>query len=510
MGARVNNTGQKLLFVFYLALAACAPQDATSPREDVRIGSKKFTESVILAEMAAQLAASNGAHVVHRQELGGTRLLWDALLAGEIDAYPEYTATLTGEILADEDVGDERSLARSLANRGVQASRPLGFSNAYGLAMTARRAAEAGIAKISDLAGRPSLRFGFSDEFLNRTDGWPALRAAYRLSAAEVRGIDHDIAYKGLVAGAIDVMDVYATDPEIFHYRLRLLDDDFRVFPDNEAVFLIRSDLNRRAPKAVSAMLRLEGRIDRGAMMALNRAVKIDRRSEAETAAEFLALNFGLAETPGSEGLWRRLLRRTGEHLELTISSLCAAIVVALPLGVVAAKYPLLGRAILAGASVVQTIPALALLVFMLPLLGIGPAPAIAALFLYSLLPIIRNTQAGLLAVSPSLRVSAIALGLTPVRRLMLIELPMASPAILAGVKTASVINVGTATLGALIGAGGYGQPIFTGLRLDNYNLILEGAAPAALLALLVQGLFEYAERHLVPRGLRLEPMSLR
>jgi osmoprotectant transport system permease protein len=141
---------------------------------------------------------------------------------------------------------------------------------------------------------------------------------------------------------------------------------------------------------------------------------------------------------------------------------------------------------ILALVSIVQTIPSLALLVFLIPILGIGAQPAIAALFLYSLLPIVRNTASGLTNIPLSIHNSAVALGLTSMRRLRLVEIPMASPAILAGMKTAAVINVGTATLGALIGAGGYGQPILTGIRLDNFNLILEGAVPAALLALIV------------------------
>ncbi len=206
------------------------------------------------------------------------------------------------------------------------------------------------------------------------------------------------------------------------------------------------------------------------------------------------------------EGLAARLLRRTGEHLELTSLSLAAAILIALPLGVCAARRPSLGRMILALASIVQTIPSLALLVFMIPILGIGAPPAIAALFLYSLLPIVRNTATGLTTIPLSIHNSAVALGLTPMRRLRLVEIPMASPTILAGVKTAAVINVGTATLGALIGAGGYGQPILSGIRLDNFDLILEGAIPAALLALVVQELFELAERYLVPRGIRLKP----
>ena len=157
----------------------------------------------------------------------------------------------------------------------------------------------------------------------------------------------------------------------------------------------------------------------------------------------------------------------------------------------------------LGAVGLIQTVPSLALLVFMIPLLGIGAGPAIAALFLYSLLPIVRSTHAGLTGISPQLRESAEALGLPPGATLRLVELPLASRSILSGVQTAAVINVGTATLGALIGAGGYGQSILTGIRLADTRIILEGAVPAALLALLVQGLFELLERALVPKGLR-------
>jgi osmoprotectant transport system permease protein len=496
----------KLLLILILASMTGLPIGAAASSPEIRIGSKKFTESVLLADLAAKLCVSAGATVVHRQELGGTRLLWDALLAGEIDIYPEYKATLTDEILASEGVADERALEQALAKRGLRMSGPLGFSDSYALGMMPQRAERFGITKVSDLTQNPSLRFGLSDEFLNRADGWPALRAAYGLNPAEVRGLDHDIAYKGLAEGSIDVIDLYTTDAEIGYYGIRILDDDRHHFPRNEAVLLYRADLERRAPKALRAMLRLEGRIDNAAMSAMNGAVKIGRRTELEVTARFIAANFGLVNSESADTLASRLLRRTIEHLRLTLLSLVAAIFVALPLGVVAARRPLLGQAILALTSVVQTIPSLALLVFMIPVLGIGALPAIAALFLYSLLPIVRNTASGLTNIPPSVRNSAIALGLSPMRRLRLIELPMASPAILAGMKTAAVINVGTATLGALIGAGGYGQPIFTGVRLDNFGLILEGAVPAALLALFVQALFELAEHYLVPRGLRLKP----
>jgi osmoprotectant transport system permease protein len=282
------------------------------------------------------------------------------------------------------------------------------------------------------------------------------------------------------------------------------LTDDLRHFPAYDAVYLYRADLAARAPAAAAALLRLEGRIGQAAMAAMNAEVKLKGMAETKVAARFLAKTLGLDVTAPVEGFFARLWRHTVEHLSLVAISLTAAIILSIPLGVIAAGRRKLGQVILGIVGVIQTIPSLALLVFMIPLLGIGGPPAIVALFLYSLLPIVRSTYTGLRDIPLPLRTSAQALGLTPMARLRLVELPMASRAILSGVKTSAVINIGTATLGALIGAGGYGQPILTGIRLDDVNLILEGAVPAALLALIVQGMFELAERLFVPKGLRL------
>ncbi|OFW40397.1 MAG: amino acid ABC transporter permease, partial [Acidobacteria bacterium RIFCSPLOWO2_12_FULL_60_22] len=354
----------------------------------------------------------------------------------------------------------------------------------------------------------PELKFGFSSEFMDRGDGWPSLRDRYRLPQRDVRGLDHDLAYRGLESGALHVTDLYSTDAEIRYYGLRVLEDDLRHFPVYNAVLLVRADLAARAPEAVAAMLRLEGRIPAAAMVEMNARVKLDRVPESRAAADFLAANFAVKTEAQEETARERLLKNTRAHLVLVAISLTAAILVSVPLGIVAAKRPRAGQAILGIVGIIQTIPSLALLVFMIPLLGIGETPAIVALFLYSLLPIVRNTYTGLHDIPPAVRESAAALGLPPGACLRLVELPMASRAILAGIKTSAVINVGTATLGALIGAGGYGQPIFTGIRLDDTGLILQGAVPAALLALLAQGMFEIFERVLVPKGLRLKPVA--
>ncbi|MGH9785931.1 MAG: glycine betaine ABC transporter substrate-binding protein [Terriglobia bacterium] len=481
---------------------------AAAAAQEVTVGSKSFTENVILGEIVTQLARSNGILAVHRRQLGGTQVLWNALRRGEIDIYPEYTGTIREEILAGRAIRDDEMLREALAEQGVRSSAPLGFNNSYALGMKEPLAEQLGIRGISDLRQHPELRLGFSNEFMDRGDGWPSLRDRYQLPQRDVRGLDHDLAYRGLDSSAIQVIDLYSTDAEIRYYGLRVLEDDLRHFPAYDAVLLYRADLLGRAPDALAALLTLEGGISVPAMIEMNARAKLDRVAEARVAADFLARNFNVASEVVEQTFRDRLFRNTRAHLFLVSISLTAAILIAMPLGVMAAKFPQAGQLILGIVGIIQTIPSLALLVFMIPLLGIGDAPAIVALFLYSLLPIVRNTCTGLNDIPPSLRESAAALGLPGGARLWRVELPMASRAILAGIKTSAVINVGTATLGALIGAGGYGQPIFTGIRLDDVSLILEGAVPAALLALLTQGMFEVLERVVVPKGLRLKPAA--
>jgi osmoprotectant transport system permease protein len=486
-----------------LALLATAGPPATVGSTPVRVGSKSFTESVVLGEMAAQLAAASGAPAEHRRALGGTRVLWEALRRGEIDVYPDYTGTLAREILSSEAPSDDAALRAALAAQGVAITRPLGFENTYAIGVRREVAGRLGLSRITDLARHAELRFGFTNEFMDRADGWPALRARYRLPQRAVRGLEHDLAYRALASGDIDATDVYTTDPMARRLDLYLLADDLQVFPEYQAVLVHREDLARRAPSAVEAMRRLEGRISADEMIAMNGRVQLERAAPEEVAAGFLRERLGIAPRFFVESVPARILRRTGEHLALVLVALLAAVGAAVPLGILAARRPAAGRLILGAVGVVQTIPSLALLVFMIPLLGIGAGPAIAALFLYGLLPIVRNTHAGLTGIAPELRESAAALGIPPRARLRMIELPLAAPAIFAGVKTSAVITVGTATLGALIGAGGYGQPILTGIRLASVPLILEGAVPAALLALGVEGGFNLLERAVVPRGLR-------
>ena len=483
-------------------LLACAVFASMPARAEIRVGSKQFTESVILGEGATRLIGHASVRVTHRAELGGTRTLWGALLAGDIDIYPEYTGTIVQEILGHRALTDTRAIRAALAEYDVRMSAPLGFNNTYAVGMRRVRAEQLNIRKLSDLVSHPKLRLGFSSEFMDRADGWPGLARYYGLPHTDVRGLDHDLAYRGLEAGEIDATDLYATDAEIRYYDLVVLEDDRHYFPAYDAVWLYRATLATEAPRSLSALMRLEGHVSQGEMTAMNARVKLDGVPAARVAADFLKREFGFEARLELPSATDDFFRYTREHLLLVLSSLSAAVIVAIPLGIVAARKPRAGQVILSITGIIQTIPALALLVFMIPLLGIGSAPAIVALFLYSLLPIVRNTYTGLRGIPPQLTESAVALGLPALSRLRLVELPLALPTILAGIKTSAVINIGTATLGALIGAGGYGQPILTGIRLDDTGLILQGAVPAAMLALLVQGVFELGERWLAPKGL--------
>jgi len=489
-----------LLLIVFINLSSIA---FTQSDKTIKTGSKKFTENVILSEIVTQLARSNNVNSIHIRELGGTRILWNALLKGEIDIYPDYTGTIIEEILADENV-TYKNLKDKLSKHGIGIVYPLGFNNTYAIGMKTEEAEKSGIEEISDLRKHPNLKFGFTNEFMDRKDGWRGLQKFYNLPHSNVNGMDHDIAYRGLASSSIDVIDLYSTDAEINYYNLKVLKDDLHYFTDYQAVLLYRKDLEKTFPKVIDAIKKLKNSIPESLMIKMNSEVKINGKSEEEVAAQFIKNKFSIESNYVESTFLRRLWHNTKEHLYLVLISLSAAILVSIPLGISSYKNKKLGRFIIGITGIIQTVPSLALLVFMIPLLGIGSSPAIVALFLYSLLPIVRNTFTGLEDIPTSIKESAIVLGLSSFVILKKIELPLASRSILAGIKTSAVINVGTATLGALIGAGGYGQPILTGIRLDSVPLILEGAVPAALLALIVQWMFDLSEKVIVPKGLRI------
>ena len=472
--------GLVLLTAFFCARLALA---------DVTVGSKTFTESHVLAELAAQRLELAGFTVERKPGLGGTLVLWEALQSGAIDVYPEYTGTLSQTILREPGAG-LAELQRELERRDLEIIASLGFNNSYAIAVDGRLARTLGLERISDLAEHPGLALGFSLEFLNRADGWRALRAHYGLSQ-EVTGLEHALAYQAIASGKLAATDAYTTDGDLRDFDLVLLADDKAFFPRYDAILLARRDL----PGAAKSVLReLHQSLDETAIQALN-------ASASETGASpraVVATHLGRAAS-GELSVASQVTRNTLRHLKLTGFALVFACLLALPLAIYLSQYRRAASWVVYGAGLLQTIPSLALLAVLVPLLGLGQVPAILALFLYSLLPIIRNTLAGIRSVDPLLKDVAEGMGLTAAQRLRHVEIPLALPTILAGVKTAAIISIGTATLAAFVGAGGLGEPIVTGLNLNDHQLILQGAIPAALLAIVTEFLFEWLERWLLP-----------
>ena len=486
------------------------------------VGSKRFTESYILGEVLKQTAQSAGeASATHSQGLGNTAIVLNALTTGSIDIYPEYTGTIAKEILKLDGVPTLAELNAKLAPMGLAVAVPLGFNNTYALAMRADDARSRHIVRLSDLKAHRDLRLGLSQEFIGRADGWPGLKRMYELPFDTPRGLDHGLAYEAIAGHQVDAIDIYSTDAKLDKYGLTVLEDDRKYFPRYDAVLLYRADLPQRLPKTWAALAKLEGTIDDASMRRMNAAAELENKDFATVAANFLAHQTAAsasagpsAKASGFNDFWRKLFgpdfaRLTLEQLGLVFLSLAASIVVGIPLGILAAKRRATEGLIIGATGVVQTIPSLALLAILIPLTGrIGAVPAYIALAMYALLPIVRNTHAALIQISRGMIQAAESLGMRPGTILQKIEVPLAAPTILAGIKTSAVINVGTATIAAFIGAGGYGERIVTGLALNDHAMLLAGAIPAAVMALLIEQSFRFGEQLLLPPGLRCDRTS--
>lgn len=470
--------------------------------QTIRVGSKHFNESYILAEIISQLLEANGFKIERKFNLGGTLVCFESLKNNQIDVYPEYTGTISEAILKLPEKTGMYELNEKLINEhGLEISGSFGFNNTYAFAVKKKTAEKYNLVNISDLKQHPYLKAAMSYEFIKRKDGWENLAQLYHINIKPV-GIDHGLAYQSLDEGKIELTDVYSTDGEISKYDLVILNDDKNYFPQYMGVPFMRQAIE---PKAKELIRSLANTINDSLMRAMNSRVLYENKSFGEVANEFLKTNNLISS--GVE--YKRtsaadeILHKTLRHLQITFISLLLAILIAFPMGVLLSAIPAISKPVLYIAGLLQTIPSIALLAIMIPLFGIGIVPAVAALFLYALLPILRNTVTGIYSVDPVIKKVASGMGLTAWQKLKFVEIPMAMPAIFAGVKTAAVINIGTATLAAFIGAGGLGEFIVTGLALNDTSLILKGAIPAACLAILVEFLFEILERLLIPKHLK-------
>ena len=480
----------QLLFVSCIVLAATFAQ----AQDTLRIGSKRFTESYILAQLIAQTAMPYTAVEV-LPGLGNTALVYAALRAGSIDAYPEYAGTIAQEILKDASVTSIEVMRERLKPLALGVDVAFGFNDGYALAMRADKAEKLHIRTLADLSKHPELRFGLSNEFIGRADGWRGLAQRYTFTQKPI-GLDHGLAYDAVTAAQVDVIDIYTTDAKINHLGLRVLVDNAAYFPRYDAVILYRLDVPQRFPAAWAAINTLNGKIDESTMIAMNARAELQGQDFAGIAKAHLAGDSNRPQT--KSGFWQKLfgadfLRLSLQHLNLVLSAVGLAVIIGVPLAIAVAPHSGARTVLLGLCGILQTVPSLAMLAVLISWVdSIGTVPALIALTLYALLPIMQNTCAGLSQVPVGLTLAGMALGLTKSQRLRFIELPLSFPTIMAGIRTATSIAVGTATIAAFIGAGGYGERIVTGLALNDKELLLAGALPAAALALVFEGVFEF------------------
>ena len=484
---------------------------AGSDDRPVVVASKPFGESYLLAEMFAQLLESRGIRVERRPGLGATEILFGALRTNAIDVYPEYTGT--GLVAILHDTASRQSVFSHVSRRfmelyGIRWLPPLGFENTYAIAVRHETAAQYHLASLTDLArASPQLVGGFTSDFIGRPDGLVGLARAYGMRFRAVRPLSPALKYQALASRGVDVIDGYSTDGLLARYDLVTLSDDKGFFPPYDAAAVVSPRLARERPDAVAALSVLSGRLDVTLMRALNKRVEVDREDVASVAHD------GLENILGSTSVTRAVLRGSrgpsyahigalaARHLLLVAIALLAAILVAVPLGLWLERGRAAAEPVIGALGVLQTIPSIALLAFMIPFFGVGVSPALVALWLYALYPIARATYSGVRDADPDAVEAAEALGTTPAQRLLWVRLPLAAPVIMSGVRTSAVITVGAATLAAFIGAGGLGEPIVEGLALADTRLILSGAIPAAMLALLVDGVLALVERFVRPKG---------
>ncbi len=473
--------------------------------EQIVIGGKIFTESYVLGEIAAQtIESSTHATVTRKLGMGSTGILFEALKSGAIDVYPDYSGTLAEAILKRPDLRSLDDIRQALEPMGLTISASLGFNDTYALAVKEEYAASHGLQFIGDLIPIESgVKAAFSYEFMDRKDGYPGLIGNYHLAfdPQKVNRMEHSLSFQAIDQNIVDLIDVYSTDAKIKKLHLRLLDDNHHYFPVYQAVWVARQSFVDLHPREWQALKGLEGKINEQTMLDMNAQADIQKIGFKQIAAQFLG-----AAAPESEGLWSGVMHRTREHLWLVGVSLLFSVLVGIPLGVMAVRFHAAGQAILLSSALIQTVPSLALLCFLIPVFGVGTKPALAALCLYSLLPVVLNTFTGIRAVNPIHVENARAFGLNRRQILFRVVLPLSSPTLLAGIKTATIVSIGTATLAALVGAGGYGAPIVSGLSLNDVPTILTGAIPAALMALVAHGAFELLGIVLIPAGLRRRP----
>ena len=472
------------LLITLLSLIVFSSGKSLANKNTVTIGSKAFSESIIISELLAiMLEKNHGFEVVRKHGLGGTQVAFEALKNGEIDVYPEYTGTGYVMLLGLSEKSTPEKIhevvTEEFKNRfQLIWSKPLGFNNTYALAVKDNHAKLGDISKISELKNfEKTIKYASPHEYFERADGHPAFVKHYSLNFPDsnVSAMEAGLMYKALANDLVDVGIVYSTDGRIDANNLTVLEDDLDFFPPYDAAFLTRKKALDKFPQLRESIEKLESSISESEMRKMNDQVDRLKLEAIDVAKNFL-IDKGFIEGQKEElktatGFFDYAIQRKAylgkvfaEHIYLSTVALILALCLSIPLGIFMTRSKKASQYIFPVLNTIQTIPSLALLGVLIPVIGIGIFPAILALFLYALLPLVRNTYTGIKGIDPDLVEASKGIGLTDFQILRHVELPIALPVIIAGVRTAAVIVIGTATLAALIGAGGLGDPVFRGI----------------------------------------------
>ena len=445
--------------------------------DEILIGAKKFTEGNISAHIVSQLISridpSQKTRVL--ENLGGTGIVTAAIKSKEVDIYVDYTGTLINSFKSDR-----RRLEDDLLKEGIYLGPELGFNNSYGLAVGPKSSR----LKISDI--KESDRIGVSHEFYKRKDGYESLKDHYGFNITPT-AVEHSLLYNSLSSDHLDIIEVYTTDAKIRKNNLRVLKDDKKFFPRYDAVVLVNKEFMEDNAELVDSLFtEIEKNIDNNKIMNANYLVEEQGLTYAQAAGHVTKTH-----VDGSSNELLDILPYFLDHFKYLIITVILCVVVGVPLGAISAKSKKMEKWIVGTVSVLQTIPSLALLVFLIPIFGLGEVTTLIALVLYGLLPIVKNTYNGVKNIPTELIEFSDLIQMSKLQKLFIIELPLAKEEILTGVRITSVMTVGLTVIASFIGAGGLGMLIVTGLSLNDTDMILRGAIPSALMALVIEFFFQ-------------------
>lgn len=504
-----------------------SPSDSSADKR-VAIGSKIFTENILLAEMISLILEKNYGFTVDRKfKMGGTQILFNALRQNHIGIYPEYTGTAYMLFFKwDEDTNKPEVVYHRVKEHFAKHlqlswSKPLGFENTYILVVRKKDKRFKNISLTSEINMlSPFLKIGMEHEFLEREDGFDNFSKKYNLNFKQknILSMNEGLMYSALRNKKVDLIVGYSTAGQIRKFKLKTLEDDKNFFPVYSAAYLVNDPTLKDFPEIQLAFKSLEGKISQEDMIRLNAQVDLLGYDISSTARNFLVSKNILSKSskPALKKDYRTdswvyfylsrkdyFFRIFIEHLILVFFALVLALLVSFPIGLISVYNSRFEKITFTIINILQTVPSLALLALLIPIFGIGFLPALVTLFVYSLLPMVRNIFEGIKNIDRNFIEVGAGLGLDFWQILRRIQIPLALPFILAGVRTSAVLVVGTAVLAALIGAGGLGDPIFRGIATLDTRLILMGAVPACLLALAIDQLLFLVEGVLVSKGLR-------